>query len=62
LSNQQTAAQLKGEQLNASVLLVKALGGGWNERLLPTKDEADGDREWSDYLILPVDSLGFGQK
>jgi len=62
LSNQQTAAQLKGEQLNASVLLVKALGGGWNERLLPTKDEADGDRKWTDYLILPVDLLGFGQK
>lgn len=54
LSNQQTAAQLKGQQLNASVLLVKALGGGWNERLLPTKDEADGDRKWTDYLILPL--------
>lgn len=55
LSNQQTAVQLKGEQLNASVLLVKALGGGWNDRLLPTKDEADGDRKWTDYLILPVE-------
>lgn len=54
LSNRQTAAQLKGQQLNASVLLVKALGGGWNEHLLPTKDEADGDRKWTDYLILPL--------
>jgi NodT family efflux transporter outer membrane factor (OMF) lipoprotein len=55
LSNQQIAVQLKGERLNAAVLLVKALGGGWNERLLPTQDEADGDRKWTDYLILPVD-------
>ena len=62
LSNRQTAVQLQGQQLAASVLLVKALGGGWNERLLPTKDEADGDREWTDYLILPVDLLGFGQQ
>jgi NodT family efflux transporter outer membrane factor (OMF) lipoprotein len=55
LSNQQVAVQLKGEQLNVAVLLIKALGGGWNERSLPTKDEADGDRKWTDYLILPVD-------
>nr|WP_031430035.1 MULTISPECIES: efflux transporter outer membrane subunit [Methylomicrobium] len=55
LSNQQIAVQLKGEQLNVAVLLIKALGGGWNERLLPTEDEADGDRKWTDYLILPVD-------
>jgi NodT family efflux transporter outer membrane factor (OMF) lipoprotein len=55
LSNQQIAVQLKGEQLNVAVLLIKALGGGWNESLLPTKDEADGDRKWTDYLILPVD-------
>jgi NodT family efflux transporter outer membrane factor (OMF) lipoprotein len=55
LSNQQIAVQLKGEQLNVAVLLIKALGGGWNEQMLPTQDEADGDREWTDYLILPVD-------
>jgi NodT family efflux transporter outer membrane factor (OMF) lipoprotein len=55
LSNQQIAVQLKGEQLNVSVLLIKALGGGWNESLLPTEEEADGDRKWTDYLILPVE-------
>ncbi|MCX7094948.1 MAG: TolC family protein, partial [Methylobacter sp.] len=30
LTNRQTAVQLQGERLAASVLLVKALGGGWN--------------------------------
>jgi NodT family efflux transporter outer membrane factor (OMF) lipoprotein len=55
LSNQQIAVQLRGERLNAAILLLKALGGGWNARLLPAEDEADGDRKWTDYLILPVD-------
>ena len=54
LSNRQTAVQLQGQQLAASVLLVKALGGGWNETLLPNEDQADGERKWTDYLILPV--------
>ncbi|MDX8127636.1 efflux transporter outer membrane subunit [Methylomonas sp. OY6] len=54
LSNQQTAVQLLGQRLSASVLLVKALGGGWNETLVPSEDEADGDRKWTDYLILPL--------
>jgi len=30
LSNQQLAAQIEGERLTTSVLLVKALGGGWD--------------------------------
>ncbi|OQW70061.1 MAG: RND transporter [Proteobacteria bacterium ST_bin11] len=54
LSNQQTATQLLGQRLSASVLLVKALGGGWNDTQVPTADEADGDRKWTDYLILPL--------
>ena len=54
LSNRQTAVQLQGQQLSASVLLVKALGGGWNETLLPNEDEAGGERKWTDYLILPL--------
>jgi multidrug efflux system outer membrane protein len=29
LSNEQTAAQISGQQLVASVVLIKALGGGW---------------------------------
>jgi outer membrane protein TolC len=58
LSNQQTAVQLQGDRLNAAVLLVKALGGGWNETLMPTEEQAAGDRKWTDYLILPVDTIG----
>lgn len=55
LSNQQTIVSLQGEQFLATVLLIKALGGGWNETLLPTKEEATGERKWTDFLILPVD-------
>jgi NodT family efflux transporter outer membrane factor (OMF) lipoprotein len=54
LSNRQTAVQLQGQQLSASVLLVKALGGGWNETLLPSEEQAGGERKWTDYLILPL--------
>ena len=31
LSNQRTALNLQMEQLTASVQLIKALGGGWND-------------------------------
>lgn len=57
LSNQQAAVQILGDRLNASVLLIKALGGGWNETLLPTATEAAGERKWTDYLILPMDTV-----
>jgi NodT family efflux transporter outer membrane factor (OMF) lipoprotein len=55
LSNRQTAVQLHGERLAASVLLVKALGGGWNVAMLPNADQAVGEVKWTDYLILPVE-------
>lgn len=55
LSNQQTAVQLLGDRLTASVLLIKALGGGWNVALLPTPDEAGGEVKWSDFLPYPID-------
>jgi len=54
LNNRQTALQLKSQQLTASVSLVKALGGGWNEALLPTEEQAAGERKWTDFLILPL--------
>jgi NodT family efflux transporter outer membrane factor (OMF) lipoprotein len=57
LANRQTAVSLQGEQLLASVGLIKALGGGWNETLVPTKDEAAGERTWKDYLNFPTDNL-----
>lgn len=55
LSNRQTAVQLHGQQLAASVLLVKALGGGWNVAMLPNEEQAGGEVKWTDYLILPVE-------
>lgn len=57
LTNQQTAVQLKGQQLISSVMLIKALGGGWNLNLLPTADEAGGKVKWTDYLIIPSGTL-----
>lgn len=53
LSNHQTAVQLQQQQLNTTVSLIKALGGGWQEQQLPTPEQADGERKWTDYLILP---------
>jgi len=55
LSNQQSAVQLRGSRMSASVQLVKALGGGWNVAMLPGEDQAGGETKWTDYLILPVD-------
>ncbi|TAK64943.1 efflux transporter outer membrane subunit [Methylobacter sp.] len=55
LSNRQTAVQLQGQRLSSSVLLVKALGGGWNVAMLPSPEQAGGETKWTDYLILPVD-------
>ena len=55
LSNQQTAVQILGDRLAASVQLVKALGGGWNVAMLPTPDEAGGEVRWTDFLPYPVD-------
>ena len=55
LSNRQTAVQLHGERLTASVQLIKALGGGWNTAMLPSPDQAGGETKWTDYLIFPVE-------
>ncbi|WP_292432634.1 TolC family protein [Methylobacter sp.] len=55
LLNRQTAVQLQGERLSASVLLVKALGGGWNVAMLPSPEQVGGEVKWTDYLIFPVD-------
>lgn len=54
LNNKQTALQLQGRRLTASVLLIKALGGGWHEKMLPSPEAASGDSKWTDYLIFPI--------
>jgi NodT family efflux transporter outer membrane factor (OMF) lipoprotein len=44
LANERSAVDIQNRRLAASVLLVKALGGGWNANTLPTNDElARGD-------------------
>ena len=44
LANERTAVDVLNRRLAASVLLIKALGGGWNASGLPTPDElARGD-------------------
>ncbi|QPK64835.1 efflux transporter outer membrane subunit [Methylomonas sp. LL1] len=55
LNNQLAAAQLQGQRFSASVQLIKALGGGWRESQLPTPEQADGETQWTDYLIFPVE-------
>jgi NodT family efflux transporter outer membrane factor (OMF) lipoprotein len=39
LNNQRTAVNLQMQQMTASVELIKALGGGWNESELPTQKQ-----------------------
>jgi NodT family efflux transporter outer membrane factor (OMF) lipoprotein len=53
LNNEQTAVQLLGERLSNSVLLIKALGGGWRNALLPNSEEAAGKNNWRDFLPFP---------
>ena len=54
LANQKTAVDLQGQRLNAAVLLIKALGGGWNAASLPSPDEVGGKVKWSQFLPIPV--------
>ena len=41
LANQRTAVNLQMQQMTASVELIKALGGGWNESELPTQKQLE---------------------
>jgi outer membrane protein TolC len=42
LSNERASIDILNRRLTAAVLLVKALGGGWNESLLPSKEALIG--------------------
>jgi len=39
LNNQRTAVDVQGRRMTAAVLLIKALGGGWNASEIPTPEE-----------------------
>ena len=54
LANEKTAVDLQGQRLNAAVMLVKALGGGWNISSLPSQDEVGGEVKWSQFLPIPI--------
>jgi NodT family efflux transporter outer membrane factor (OMF) lipoprotein len=45
LNNQSTAVSIAGRRMTASVLLIKALGGGWNVSALPKADEPDAKKK-----------------
>ena len=54
LTNEKAAVDLQGQRLSAAVLLVKALGGGWNVSELPNQDEVGGKVKCSQFLPVPV--------
>ena len=39
LTNETTAVQIRGRRMSAAVLLIQALGGGWNTVNLPSAEE-----------------------
>ncbi|HUK55155.1 MAG TPA: efflux transporter outer membrane subunit [Nitrospiria bacterium] len=45
LSNERTAANILGNRMSASVLLIKALGGGWNASALPSVHDLAGMKD-----------------
>jgi NodT family efflux transporter outer membrane factor (OMF) lipoprotein len=45
LSNQETAVNIRQSRLVASVNLIQALGGGWDAKALPSKDQIDDTPE-----------------
>jgi NodT family efflux transporter outer membrane factor (OMF) lipoprotein len=47
LVNQVTAVNIQGRRMSASVLLVRALGGGWQATDLPSGDDLMSDRDLS---------------
>lgn len=52
LTNERTAAGVHGRRLNAAVLLVKALGGGWDPTAVQELQKDEGVN-WRHYLPFP---------
>lgn len=55
LSSQKATTAILGQRFNAWVLLVKALGGGWDVHSVPKADEVGGEMEWSQFLPFPTE-------
>jgi NodT family efflux transporter outer membrane factor (OMF) lipoprotein len=47
LTNERSAVDIQGRRITASVLLVKALGGGWMASDLPSNDDLASDKDLS---------------
>lgn len=54
LNNEKAAVQVLGNRMVAAVLLVKALGGGWQAKALPTPEQAGGEVAWYEYFPVPT--------
>ena len=54
LANETTAVALQGQRLSATVLLVTALGGGWNTEVMPSQDKVGAEVKWSQFLPVPI--------
>ena len=48
LDNERNAVDIERRRMDATVLLVKALGGGWNKAALPTQGEMDKANDTDD--------------
>ena len=46
LNNEQTAVNIQGQRLAASVQLVSALGGGWSAGELPSTRDLAAGKPW----------------
>jgi NodT family efflux transporter outer membrane factor (OMF) lipoprotein len=57
LSNQVTAVQILGRRMTANVLLVQALGGGWNAADLPSTAEVTTNKPQRSIESKPVSAI-----
>ncbi|MDD5274070.1 MAG: efflux transporter outer membrane subunit [Methylovulum sp.] len=53
LVNEETAVNLQGQRLIAAIQLVKALGGGWDAKDLPSAGNIGGKIQWPQFLPVP---------
>lgn len=54
LQSEKNSVDLQAQRLDASILLIKALGGGWSASELPKQNEVGGKIKWSNFLPIPI--------